>query len=199
MATKKSGSPNGGYSDHDDSRHPAATRLPIWETDGDGQPNVTTKYNPADFIVPGNDHQGHSERVWCRVQPLVERQVDVVLRSKKFPFRTKGDIIRWSVVHGLKVLERLEPQDNSFMSRIVVIDEIVRQEMYYYDFFQSFQNQEQLVGKHMANGAIGEARRLIALIKDQVLKMNDSPYWQSKCLNELQNKFGNILEMDKQK
>lgn len=193
MATPKR-SPH--HEENNDTEH-RPDKLPVWEQDGDGDPVVTTKYNPASFIVPGSDHQGHSERVWCRVQPLVERQVDVILRSKKFPFRTKGDVIRWCVVNGLRQLEAMEPSNKGFMAQIAVIDEIMATEMRYHDFFASFRTMEEVIGKHMSSGALGEARRMLAIIKAEVLAMNDSPYWQKKCLDEIRAKFGNILDMDK--
>ena len=59
------------------------------------------------FIIPAKDHQGHTERGWFHMPPPVDRALEVVLREHHFPFRTKGDVIRWCVVTGLKMLEKL--------------------------------------------------------------------------------------------
>ncbi|KKK67032.1 hypothetical protein LCGC14_2958100, partial [marine sediment metagenome] len=43
------------------------------------------KYDPRDFVYPASDHHGHSERIWFRVQPLLDRQLEIVANNKVLP------------------------------------------------------------------------------------------------------------------
>lgn len=152
-----------------------------------------SKYDPADFLVPGQDHMGHSERLWCRVQPLHQRQVEIVVKSKNWPFRTNGDVLRWALVRGLKQLEQME-NVQSFLGQADAINEIVRQELYMMEFSRLFDNLEKVISQHLAAGAKGEARKLVAITKAKVEAIEE-PYWKSKCLEEMKRRFGHILEV----
>lgn len=151
-------------------------------------------YDPAEFVIPAGDHQGHSERVWCRVQPLHERQVDIVLRSKQFPFRTKGDVVRWCVVRGLKMLEALEPNAiKGFMQQADTIQEMLRDEMYMQEFMGMFDTLQKVVNQHIGMGSQGEAARLVAQTKFHLDQIEGEPNWKRKALDKLASQFGHLL------
>ena len=149
------------------------------------------KYDSADFVIPARDHQGHSERGWFQMQPMVDRALDVVLRSKKFPFRTKGDVIRWCVVRGLKVLERLEPEPG-FIGKAEIIIEACRVEEYNQTFGTMFEYVQRVVNQSVANKMTGEARRLLATAKAEVMKIPEDE-WRNRCLEELKERFGHLM------
>lgn len=159
---------------------------------GGWDPELDGDYNPADFIIPASDHQGHSERVFCRIQPQHERAMSVIMKSRRFPFRTTGDLMRWSIVRGLKVLNRMEPMPG-FIGMADAINETLRQEMYIQEFMQMFGTMTTVVQTHIAAGADGEARKLITTILQSVRKI-DEPYWKKKCEEEIGNRFGHLLE-----
>lgn len=150
-------------------------------------------YDPSDFCIPAQDHQGHSERLWCRVQPLHDRQVDVILRSKNWPFRTKGDVIRWALVRGLKVLETMEPNVKGFMQQADAINDMLRDEQYMQEFMGIFEKMSKVVNQHIAMGAPGEATRLVAQIRHKLDQMEGEPHWKKKCMEQLKERFGHLL------
>ncbi len=148
------------------------------------------RYDPRDFVIPARDHQGHSERGWFQMQPLVDRALDVVLREKKFPFRTKGDVIRWCVVRGLKVLERLEPEPG-FIGRAEMVIHTCRLEEYNQTFANMFDYLQKVVNQSVANKMTGEARRLLAVAKAEVMKIPEDE-WRNRCLEEMKERFGHL-------
>jgi hypothetical protein len=159
---------------------------------GGWDPELDGDYNPADFIIPASDHQGHSERIFCRVQPQHERAMSVIMKSRRFPFRTTGDLIRWAVVRGVKVLNRMEPMPG-FLGMADAINETLRQEMYIQEFMQMFGTMTGVIQTHIAAGAEGEARKLIATVLGHVRKI-DEVYWRKKCEEEIGSRFGHLLE-----
>ena len=153
---------------------------------------IDSKYNPADFIIAASDHQGHSERIYCRVQPQHARALSKVLGSKKFPFRTIGDIQRWCVIRGLKVLNRLEPAPG-FMGMADAINEVLRQEMYMQEFNQMFSVMATVIQNHLNAGATGEARRLLSTVLKHIRNIQED-YWKHKAEDEVRSRFGHLLE-----
>lgn len=153
------------------------------------------KYNPAKFVIPAQDHQGHSERVWARIQPLLDRQLDKILASKRFPFRVKGDIIRFAIMQAVELLDKLEPMPG-LIGRINAIAEIVRQEEYFHAMQASLDNLAQLAERHISSGAEGEARRLVALAKAEAERIEE-PYWRDKYLDDLSRRLGHLLRATK--
>lgn len=153
---------------------------------------MDSAYAPSDFIIPGSDHQGHSERLYFRVQPQHARAGSKILSAHKFPFRTMGDLMRWSYVRGLKVLDKLEPMPG-FMGAADAINEVLKQEMYMQEFKSMFNTMQGVVQSHLANGAKGEARKLLSICLHHIRNI-DEAYWKKKCEEELKGRFGHLLE-----
>lgn len=151
------------------------------------------KYDPAEFIIPGQDAQGHSERIYCRVQPSVAMHIGRTVSDHKFPFRTNGDLIRWSVWTGLKLLDMLEPTPNTFLVRSEAVHALLREEIYQQEYMATLDSIQKVVQQYLSMGAKGEAARTVAKVKAQWEKIEEK-YWREKCLSELKSRFGYLLE-----
>lgn len=163
------------------------------QSSGGYDPEVDSGYFPPDFIIPGSDHQGHSERIYCRVQPQHARALSKVLNGHHFPFRTVGDVMRWAIVRGLKVLDRLEPMPG-FIGMADAINEILKQQLYMQEFVGMFNTMTTVIQQHIAAGAEGEARKLLTVVLGHIRKMEDEPYWKKKCEEEVNNRFAHLME-----
>lgn len=162
--------------------------------DGSG----SIRYDPADFIIPAQDHNGHSERVFCRVQPALDREVDSIVQSRQWPFKTKGDMVRWCVWQGAKSLERMEPVPNSFMA---VCDNIIttcRDRDHWLAFQTSLDVLQKSVEMHMNSGSEGEAMKLLAECRAKAMLIEE-PVWREKYINDMNKRFGHIYERTKGK
>jgi hypothetical protein len=152
---------------------------------------VNKKYDPADFIVPAKDTRGESARVWCRIQPGHDRALDVLLNSRRFPFRTKGDIVRWAVARAIRSLEQMEDVP-SVTREVDTILDIVRQEQWYQEYDTVFTDMGTVVSRYLAEGDRGEATRMVAKIKARIDAMEDG-HWRSKYMATLVQKYGHLL------
>jgi len=170
---------------HTDESDPASS--------GGYQQEIDGGYAPFDFVIPGSDHQGHSERVYCRVQPQHARALSKILTSKRFPFRTTGDIMRWCIIRGMKVLDRLEPMPG-FLGMAETINEVLRQQLYLQEFTSMFSTMTQVIQQHISAGAEGEARKLLSVVLGHIRKMEDEPFWRKKAEEEVKARFGHLME-----
>lgn len=154
--------------------------------------DFNSKYDPADFIIQASDAKGHSERVWCRMQPGHDRQLDVILRSRKFPFRTKGDIIRWAVVRGLRILEQME-EVPSIMKQVDMMMDVLADEQIHHEHMVVFEKTRERVAAYIGSNSIGQARRLVSILKMRADGIPDD-YWRGLYLERLEKEFGYLLE-----
>lgn len=124
-----------------------------------------------------------------------DRQVDVILRSKNWPFRTKGDVLRWCVVRGLRVLEAMEPTITSkgFMQQADAIQDMLRDELYMQEYMSMFEKLQEVCSKHVAMNCQSEAVRLIAQVKHKIDSIEGEPNWKRKCQVALQERFGYLM------
>lgn len=154
-------------------------------------------WGDRDFLVPGQDQKGHSQRIQCRVIPGHYRALCAIYAAKQFPFRTLGDVMRWAIDRGIRELTRMKDnvEIESLMRHADVIKELALEEQFYQDFGGAMDAVNLTVNRHMAAGAVGEARRHVAMIKAQILRMKDG-YWREKYLGELKSKFGHLLDGD---
>lgn len=151
-----------------------------------------SKYDPSDFIIPAQDSKGHTERVYASIQPGHSRQLDIVLQSHRFPFRTKGDIIRWAIKEGIGKLENLEDIP-SVTAQVDVITNLMREEQFHAEYEATFDQMAGVISRHMANQAYGEVRRVIAQVRSAIDKMPDG-YWKDRYMDTLDTRFERQLE-----
>lgn len=158
--------------------------------DSEGQP-IPQKYDPSDFIVAPSDSKGVSYRLYCRVAPDLERAVEEVLASNRFPFRTLQDILRWCIREGVRKLDQMEPV-TTVSKRVDIISKILNEEAHHAEFMHMFQRLQDVTQRCLADQSPGEAARIIALTKHQLESMPDG-HWKDRYLSELEKQFGNFL------
>lgn len=183
-------------SDHDQTRS---------KSDLEAAPHVAKvgqtqdrRHDPGEFLIPASDAKGHSERQWLRVQPGHDRMMDMLIASKKFPFRTKGDFMRWAVWTGFQVLEHMEPDLPSVTRQVDVIIGMVRDDEFRKEFEDTFKSIGERIALHMSEGREGEAKSLIAGMQAAIGQMPETG-WRDRYEARFKKQFSAYLKVDKTK
>lgn len=158
--------------------------------DQDGQP-LASKYDPSDFIVAPSDSKGVSYRLTFRVPPDLEKGIDAILASQRFPFTTRGDVLRWATLRAVKELEQMEGLA-SISKRVDILTSVLNNEASHSEFMAVFGHLEESVAKYMADQAPDQAVRIIAMAKYQFEGMPEG-YWRERYLQELTKRFGHLV------
>src|SRR4029077_12636332 len=119
---------------------------------------------------------GHSVRVWCRVQPTVDHEMDAIIASKNWPFRVKGDFVRWAIWRAVKDIEKIHPVPGSM---IIVAETIMQQckaAEHWLHFKKSIDATEDTVRELMDSGNEQEALKLLSILRNQVLKLEEASW-----------------------
>lgn len=153
-----------------------------------------TRFRADDFIIPASDTNGHNARQYFRAQPGHAQQVSIFVGSKRFPYRTKGDLLRHAMVRHLKWLAELEGTVPSVMSQVDAIMEVARHEEFQIEFRQVFNKVGEVINSLMASGDENEARRFLLRIGRNIKDMPPEDHRKKKYEDELDRRFGHIIK-----
>lgn len=172
MAKKK---PNAQADEHDDVPSPAQT-----------------PHDPADFLVAPADAKGVSYRFTFRAPPDFDTAIDQWITSHRFPFTTRGEVMRWCLREGLRRLDAMEPGVVSVTKRIDILTKLLNEEAAHADFLGVFRILEESVTRYLADQAGHQATRVVAMAKHQFEAMPEG-HWRDRYLDELSKRFGYLL------
>lgn len=156
-----------------------------------------SKIDPAEFRIPAQDDGGQSELVSFRCPPDWVEHLEKTLTSSQFPYRSRGDLVRHALARHIDWLNGLQ-QSASVPSRVVLMQEILREEQDALDYCHIFSKLKEVVAGILAGpGGMEEARRLVRDIWKHIQKMTPG-YWQTRYSQELQAKFGEFFDAAEQ-
>jgi hypothetical protein len=142
--------------------------------------------------IPGSDTKGHSVKKAFRITPQLEMQIEMVLNSKKFPYRTEAELLRHALVKLLKHLDKKESPKDSIMPQIMNIINTVRREEENREFSDVIGKVVNEVSALIAAGNGGRAKDLLEKVLENVDQIQDV-YWKEKYKNEIVSKVGHTF------
>lgn len=145
-----------------------------------------------DYIIPAQDTKGHHVRLYCRAMPQVGRLVADVHASKKFPFRTMGDLIRFCVVRQTALLAS-SAGIPSVVAQMDAQIALLRDEEYQLQFLDYFSSIKRVTDLYIDQNSAGEARRVVAQQRAALDNMPEG-YWKTRYIAELMQKYGKLLD-----
>lgn len=166
------------------------------QADLSGASTSTQVYDPSHYSVPGQDHKGHSVRIWCRVQPSIDHEIDAIVQSHNWPFRTKGDFARWAIWEGVKRLEKMAPVPGSMIVVAETILESCKASAHWLKFKNSIDATEDTVKALMDSGNETEALKLLSGLRTQVLKLEEAS-WREQWIREFDKRFKHLWDRAK--
>jgi hypothetical protein len=117
--------------------------------------------------------------------------VEKVVARKKFPYRTKGDLLRHALHRHLNWLTT-QGAVSSISGQVDVILELIRDEELNSDFLMVFDKLSERISGHLSSGSKGEAIRLIRVVQNHIKSMPEG-YWRRRYEEQLEVKFGHLV------
>ena len=143
------------------------------------------------FQVPASDTKGHNTKLWFRLQPGHAQMIDRVVSSRKFPYRSQGDLLRHAILRHMHFLDALAPVP-SVLAQVDAIIEVLRDEQFASEFSALFERIGARISAHMSHGSTGQARRLLLVVQKHMDAMPDG-YWKDTYKEELASSYGYLL------
>lgn len=148
-------------------------------------------YPPRDYVIPANDHHGHSVRKQFRCTPSMSNEIAKIVQARKWPWSTEGDMMRWAVWEAVKRCERMEEVPDSMYAIANSMIEASREALMVVTFKTSLDEVEKTVRELMNLGMDSEALKHLSDLKDQAAKVSESQ-WREKYLEEFERRFGHL-------
>lgn len=137
-------------------------------------------HTSEEFLVSGRDDHGSSARISFNLPPHAERELEVLLASRKFPYRTISDIVRHAVVRHLEWLHELEPSiPKQWLNAAQIIVEVTRGAEVRSRLAESLTALEAHAQQMIDTGDVVEARSMLTLAAS---KINGVPDGRNKRL-----------------
>lgn len=155
-------------------------------------PTTSTTPTTEAFIIPSSNVHDHSVRIQSRVQPAIDRQMQIVLESKAWDYHTKSDILRHAIHRHLEWLTTQKPIP-SVMQRVHAMEALLSAEAFSSSFTEIFARVSDQVNQAISLRRTGIAKALIAAMKSQIDKMPDD-MWRAEYLEEFLARFANLLD-----
>ncbi len=115
------------------------------------------------FVVPASDSQGHSVRIWLWMPQGLKNQIDMILASKLWPFRTEPDVIRYFIMAGFRHLELTAPLPYpTILGTLEMMRQIMVDEVYSIGVLEGIEKLEEIYHDHIKARRFEEARDLVS-------------------------------------
>jgi hypothetical protein len=151
------------------------------------------QYDLEEFLGSGQDDHGNSVRMQFRCPPVVERELEIILSSKRFPYKTPSDIVRHAVYRHLHWLHEMEPEiPRHHLAGLEAINEVMRDTELRAQTEKTFVKLDQMIEERLAAGEHQEALRLIQNTKQRVIALSDSR-WRRIWLERFKQKYARYL------
>ncbi len=143
-----------------------------------------------EFVIPGSDDKGRKVTVTFNIHPNLDRQIDVLLNSKRFPYANRRDLLRHAAArHCAWLLSIRKTVPYHYMSMFEADAELIREDEAGMKMERVFLALEDRVNDHVAKGEHGESLRLISQIHQHLLRLKPS-LWARRFGERFLSKYG---------
>lgn len=144
------------------------------------------------FVVPARDEKGQQVPVHFHMPPYMERQLQIIIRSMRFPYSRPADFIRHAVnrhIHWCVGIRQSIPKH--MVPAIEAILEVCRDNELRMAVEAALERIELQVQAHIQEGETAEAYRLLALVRSKLEDVQDSTRLR-KFKRELDMKYQHL-------
>lgn len=166
--------------------------VPAGGSDPDSVGTEAPRYRSDDYLIPATDSAGRSARAQCKVPPLLAREMAEIITSRRFPFRTDSDIVRWCLMFGLNHLATIEASPG-FLTRAIAEMQILQDEENWSIQLQLVKKMDEAVRRHTDQGEWNEARTIVLSALARFKDSEEGP-WRDRILRDIRTKFKHVIE-----
>ena len=176
-------------------RHSSNSEIPYIEADLDSGEIPLDELDT--FVIPARDEKGIGVPVNFHIPPYLERQIEIVVASRRFPYLRAADFIRHACVRHLAWLIsiRLSIPRHMTSSMATVLDAF-RDEEFNSQVELAFSHMARLVTGHINRGDKIEAIRLYVRIRSRIQETAPCG-WRDRFLRELDKKYAHLMAVER--
>lgn len=149
-----------------------------------------------EFIVPGRDDKGGQASITINIPPGLDRQIEVLVHSHRFPYATKRDLVRHAILrHAGWLLGIRQTVPKHFMAFAETSIEICRDDELSMKMEQVFTMLDDRISEHMAVGDHSEVTRLLTMVSQKLRELRPSA-WTKRFTERFYKKYKSYLSVN---
>jgi hypothetical protein len=152
------------------------------------------KWDMADFKVPVYNSKGYSSVVNYRTSPEQVQNENMIISSRRFPFRDASELRRWCMHWGTKILMELEPEYFEKANMLAESDRrVIERRQDQEADVQRINNLIETVNTALATGQKQQARKLVKQAQETYRKVfGKDEERRNWLLKQLEEKFSDL-------
>ena len=166
--------------------------------DGSTIPSVhdDSVYNSNDFFVPvsaGPEDLAVTQSFRCTAK--TDRQIDIILASRKFNYISRGDLLRHALHRHLAWLLKIEPEVTSIMPAIETIRELTKQQADMAQYNKTVEDLQKTLDDMLL---LGQREKVCSLVNQtyyNASKIQDE-VWRELYMKKIKERYGVYLTID---
>jgi hypothetical protein len=143
------------------------------------------------FTIPAYDEQGHSEREQFRCSRDMRTQAEEIVDSRRYPFKSRGDLYRWAAFDGMRRLLHHDHTIPDTTAQMEIINIVLRRKMKAAAFEDTLMLLGQTINELERRGARGDVLEVLNEVGFQIQKCIEiDPHWGERYKVEVERRFG---------
>jgi Arc/MetJ-type ribon-helix-helix transcriptional regulator len=149
------------------------------------------------FIIPARDEKGVSVPVNLHIPPYLERQVEIIVASRRFPYLRVSDFVRHAVTRHCGWLMDIRYSIPRHMaSTLATVHDALRDEEFSLQVEQSFIRMDHILAGHINRGDKTEAIKLYVRVRSRIMEAAPCS-WKDRYLKEFDSKYSYLLAVER--
>ncbi len=146
------------------------------------------------FVVPARDDKGAYTTIHLNIPPHMYRQLQIVVRSGRFPYLDVSDLARHALMRQLRFcVELRESLPNHTYTSTEALMEVCRDNELRLKIALAFEEIDRQISGHITRLEIPDAIRLLTILKNRIDKLPNSPR-QHALRSGVLRRYGYVLE-----
>jgi hypothetical protein len=150
------------------------------------------KYINEPRLLPSSDDKGRNVKFQVRMPPDWQRQIDVIVKSSKFPYVNRGEVARDAIYRHLVWLEKFEIPQDSILHKIQSMTDLLEEAKIQQGYERIITNLEERVSYFIQKGARNEAVKYVLRMLGYVDEMAEG-HWKAQFRKEIKDRYKGLL------
>lgn len=152
------------------------------------------EYELDEFVVPSQDERGHSSREYIRCPPGWERDMEVIIESRKFPYQTKSDLIRHAMFRHLAWLHRIADEiPKSYFSSLMIQRRVMQEHKFQADTEHTFKALADMIDLYVSRSDFKAARKMVSSCLDSLRSVAECG-WKTRFHSRFMAQYGYLID-----
>lgn len=151
------------------------------------------KYTNEPKLHPSSDADGNNAKFQVRMMPDWVRQMDIIVKSPKFPYVNRGEVARDAIYRHLVWLETVEIPKDSILHKINAMSDMLEEAKIQQGFEKVLSSLEERVAYFSQKGARTEAVKYVLRVLGYVDEMQEG-HWKAQFTKEIKARYSGLLK-----